>query len=155
MKWKLPPKIKIYEALGCLGDGRIEVSGNTAKVYSSSGEKLYEVKYDPDQKAIMLNDNDSYWQGYLGYPSIAFLLKKDILQFDGRWTKALADIAWKDANTQFKSDYEKTVRWIHEKISRDGLSVDELVKKIHNIEEQIKNFDLKLLGKKMKPPAGY
>ena len=24
MKWKVPPKIKIYEALGCIGDKRID-----------------------------------------------------------------------------------------------------------------------------------
>ncbi|MFZ1075166.1 MAG: hypothetical protein WAN50_02225 [Minisyncoccia bacterium] len=39
MKWKKPPVIKIYEALGAVADGRIEVDGNAAKVYSSSGPR--------------------------------------------------------------------------------------------------------------------
>jgi len=47
MKWKHPPIIKIYEALGSVADGRVEVSGNTAKVFSSSGNKFYVVSYDP------------------------------------------------------------------------------------------------------------
>jgi hypothetical protein len=37
--WKLPPIIKVYEALGCIADGRIHVDGDSAKVYSSSGNK--------------------------------------------------------------------------------------------------------------------
>ena len=74
MRWKNPPKIKVYEALGCIADNRIEVNENEAKVYSSSREKYYTVKYD--RNSIMSNDNGSYWVGYLGYPSIALLMKK-------------------------------------------------------------------------------
>lgn len=33
MKWKIPPKIKIYEALGCIADKRIEINGNDGKVF--------------------------------------------------------------------------------------------------------------------------
>jgi len=36
MKWKHPPIIKIYEALGSVADGRLKLDGNFAKVYSSS-----------------------------------------------------------------------------------------------------------------------
>jgi hypothetical protein len=36
MKWRHPPLIKIYEALGAIADGRVEVNGMTAKVYSST-----------------------------------------------------------------------------------------------------------------------
>src|ERR1700733_3253094 len=62
MKWKQPPVIKIYEALGAVADGRVEVSGDTAKVYSSTGNKFYDVTYDPAEQAIMTNDNGSYWK---------------------------------------------------------------------------------------------
>ena len=48
MKWAIPPKIKIYEALGCMGDKRIEVSENTGKVFSSSRGKYYTVNFDGD-----------------------------------------------------------------------------------------------------------
>lgn len=45
MKWKLPPKIKVYEALGCVVDGRVELVGeHEARVYSSSRGKSYVVK---------------------------------------------------------------------------------------------------------------
>ena len=41
MKWKLPPKIKIYESLGSIGDKRISVSENSADVYSSNRRKKH------------------------------------------------------------------------------------------------------------------
>ena len=47
-KWKLPPRIKIFEALGAISDGRIKINGNTAKVVSSSGNKEYSVEYKPE-----------------------------------------------------------------------------------------------------------
>jgi hypothetical protein len=31
MKWRHPPLIKIYEALGAIADGRVEVNGMTEK----------------------------------------------------------------------------------------------------------------------------
>ncbi len=34
MKWKHPPIIKIYEALGAVADGRVKISGDSAQVYS-------------------------------------------------------------------------------------------------------------------------
>ena len=70
MKWEHPPIIKIYEALGAVADNRVELSENTAKVFSSSGNKFYDVSYDRDSNSIMTNDNGSYWKGYLGYPAI-------------------------------------------------------------------------------------
>lgn len=48
--WLQPPIIKVYEALGALADDRIKVKGNTAKVYSSSGNKFYTVTYDSKTK---------------------------------------------------------------------------------------------------------
>jgi len=60
-----PPLIKIYEALGAIADQRIELIQGLfveAKVYSSSREKYYTVTYDAANKAIMLNDNGSYWK---------------------------------------------------------------------------------------------
>ncbi len=43
MKWKHPSITKIYEALGAVADDRVLVSGNSAKVYSSSRNKFYNV----------------------------------------------------------------------------------------------------------------
>jgi len=156
MYWKLPPNIKIYEALGAVADGRIEMVNDTeAKVYSSSRNKFYSVTYDPKTQAIMANDNGSYWQGYLGYPSIAFLMQTGAIRFDTKYAEALKDIAWKDINTKFKNDFDKTVEYIHELLGGQGFSVEDFLEEVGNIQKQIEILNLSLLGKKTKPPVGY
>jgi len=154
MKWKTPPKIKIYEALGCIGDKRIKSEDNGAKVFSSSRGKFYSIEYD-GLNAIMCNDNGSYWVGYLGYPSIAFLMLKGKIKYNPKFTDTLKDIAWKDINVKFKNDYEKTEAHILEIIGKKELDTSELLKDVENIFEQIEELNLDLLGEKTKPPSGY
>lgn len=153
MKWKNPPIIKIYEALGAVVDGRIEVSGNTAKVYSSSRNKFYDVSYNPEQKAIMANDNGSYWKGYLGYPAIAFLMKIGILSFDKKVAELLKGVEWKDINQKFKNDFDKTLEFI---LSSKPDEEKEVLKNfVERVSEEIKNLNLSYLGKRTLPPEGY
>lgn len=92
MNWKIPPIEKIPEAMGCIADNRIEISGNEAKVYSSSRGKYYSVKYSPEENAIMANDNGSYWIGYCGYPSIAFLMLKGVIKYHPKIAEAFKDV---------------------------------------------------------------
>lgn len=153
MKWKNPPIIKIYEALGAVADGRVEISGGTAKIYSSSRNKFYDVNYDPAKKAIMTNDNGSYWKGYLGYPAIAFLMKTGVLSYDEAVASLLKDIAWKDINQKFKNDFEKTLNYILS--SKPDEEKENLKKLIDKISDEIKNLNLSYLGKKVLPPVGY
>jgi len=153
MKWKHPPIIKIYEALGAVADGRVEVSGNTAKVYSSSKKKFYDVTYDPVGGSIMANDNGSYWKGYLGYPAIAFLMKVGLVSYDEQIGAMLKDIAWKDLNQKYKNDFDKTLEYIlSTKSDEDRKSLMSLVNKA---DKEIKDLKLSLLGKKAIPPEGY
>lgn len=153
MKWLEPPIIKIYEALGAIADGRIEVSDNAAKVYSSSRNKFYEISYAPATRSIMANDNGSYWKGYLGYPAIAYLLATGVLPYRAEYGELLKDIAWKDINQKFKNDFEKTLTNILEPLpvtKRKGLEdyASALLENIHTL-------DFSLLGKKTLPPEGY
>jgi hypothetical protein len=153
MKWKHPPIIKIYEALGSVADGRLEVSGNTAKVWSSSGNKAYEVTYDPDSNAIMANDNGSYWKGYLGYPSIAFLIHLGVLEYSDTLAKLLQGIAWKDINQKFKNDFDKTLAHILAPFSDEDR--EELSAYAARVDSQIQTLGISMLGTKIKPPEGY
>ncbi|PIR41164.1 MAG: hypothetical protein COV31_02010 [Candidatus Yanofskybacteria bacterium CG10_big_fil_rev_8_21_14_0_10_46_23] len=153
MKWGHPPIIKIYEALGAIADGRIKVSGDTAKVYSSSGNKFYTVTYNPEKRAIMANDNGSYWKGYLGYPAIAFLFEIEALGFKQDMADLLKGLKWKDLNQRFKNDFDKTLTFIEESLSPNNKMA--LSAYAHRIEEDIKNLGLKLLGAKIAPPNGY
>jgi len=153
MKWETPPDIKIYEALGAVADGRVETEGNTAKVYSSSGNKFYEVEYDPETSSIMTNDNGSYWKGYLGYPAIAYLMQIDVLSYDKDVAESMKGIAWKDINTKFKNDFDKTIEFIFKDLSAERQGI--LKSYVLEIKEEIDALDLNLLGIKRLPPAGY
>jgi len=151
MKWIIPPIKQIYEALGCIADERIEIDGNSAKVYSSSKGKFYSITYNEVKNAIMSNDNTSYWKGYLGYPSIAFLMKTGKLTYDSRYAEALKGISWKDINVKFKNDFDKTDAYTQNILSKKGLDI----KYLETILRQIMELDMNLLGPKTKPPEGY
>lgn len=153
MKWNLPSKTKIYEALGTVADDRVEVSGNSAKVYSSSRNKFYDISYDPDKKAIMANDNSSYWTGDLGYPSVAYLMKTGVLSYRADLGLIMKGISWKDINQKFKNDFAKALDFIlSAKTEAERAALKEFVDKVY---EEIKTLDLSLLGKKTLPPKGY
>lgn len=98
-KWKLLPDIKLYEALGSIGDRRVDLVGHGARVYSSSRTKHYDVTYDVATGAIMANDNGSYWQGYLGYPGVAYLLLSGVIPYDVKLARQLKGFNWKSMNT--------------------------------------------------------
>jgi len=153
MKWKHPSVIKIYEALGAVVDERVEISRNTARVYSSSRNKYYDVSYDPETNAIMANDNGSYWKGYLGYPSIAFLMKTKVLSYDPEIAEILKDIAWKDINQKFNNDFDKTRDFIlSSKSEAERNMIQNFVAKV---DGEIHRLNPGLLGKKTLPPDGY
>lgn len=153
MKWQHPSTTKIYEALGAVADGRVEVRGNVGKVYSSSRNKYYDITYEPQSQSIMSNDNVSYWKGVLGYPAVAFLMKIGVVSYDPRLGELLKGIAWKDINQKFKNDFEKALGYILSSKSEEdkGLFADFVDK----IIEEIKGLDLNMLGEKVKPPEGY
>lgn len=153
MKWEHPPIIKIYEALGSVADGRLEMNGNSCKVYSSTGNKFYDVTYDPDKRAIMSNDNASYWKGYCGYPSIAFLMKAGVVSYDEEIAEILKGIAWKDINQKFKNDFDKTLEFILADKTEEDKKI--LEKFVLQVDQELKDLNLQMLGTKVKPPAGY
>jgi hypothetical protein len=153
MKWKEPPTIKIYEALGAVADERIAVNGDSAKVYSSSGNKYYDVNYDPAAQAIMANDNGSYWKGYLGYPAIAFLLATDVLPYQPEYGDLLKGIAWKDINQKYKNDFDKTLAHIFEPLTPE--QKEGLQEYVFALQDELRTLSLSVLGKKVLPPEGY
>jgi hypothetical protein len=66
--WKMPPLIKVYEATGAVGDGRVRIVDEAnALVTSSDGSKTYSMYIGDGGRAIASDDNASRWQGYVGY----------------------------------------------------------------------------------------
>ncbi len=152
MKWKISPKIKIYEALGCLSDKRIITSDREIKVFSSSRKKYYTVKYNGSQNAIMSNDNGSFWMSYLGYPSIAYLMSIGELPFNQEFSNALKNIPWKEINSKNNNDFKKTIAQIDRILINEGVDIRKFYQFINEVEKAIQEKRFNLLGEKQQPP---
>src|SRR6516165_8038137 len=108
--WKMPPLAKVYEALGALGDRRVLIDDEQhARVLSSDRSKTYLVEISADGREISSNDNASYWQGYLGYPAIAVMLKRGLCPVRAEAINALSGIPWNELNRRFHNDYSRTI----------------------------------------------
>ena len=155
-KWKTPPGIKIYEALGAIADGRV-IAKKVGKfwVYSSSGRKHYDVQFSQMQNAITSNDNGSYWQSYLGYPAVAVLMQIGIIHFPKDLSLGLAGIEWKKINTKYKNDFELTEKYVLEYLVERGFQIEDVKLEIENITARIIELGLDKFGPTKKPPEGY
>jgi hypothetical protein len=149
--WQLPPSIKIYEALGAVADGRVElIDTNQARVRSSSGNKTYEVVFDPQSRELSVNDNGSYYQGYVGYPAIAYLMIKRILPCDDSLGKALKGVEWKRINQENKNDFDKTIAYLGALADNNQLEAfaDKVISRLESLQ-LLKPKELP------KPPSGW
>ena len=101
-----PPRIKVLEAIGAIGDGRIRMVGaNKALVTSSTGEKEYRVvavKEGVDTFRVFSNDNGTVFKSYIGYPIISLLILMGELPLDNTIAKALSGIPWKELNEKYQ-----------------------------------------------------
>jgi hypothetical protein len=119
--WKMPPLIKIYEALGALADQRVQLQDERhAMVLSSDRKKTYQVEISTDGRTISSNDNASYWQGYLGYPAIAVMLKRGLCPVRAENLIALAGIPWKELNRRYRNDYSRTIEEVMQQAEQRG-----------------------------------
>ena len=164
MKWDIPPLIKVYEALGCIADKRLEINGLEGRVYSSSRNKFYTIIYEPNSNSIMVNDNGSYYIGYLGYPAIAYLMKLGELDFSKEYSMALKGIHWKDLNVKHDRnkgegipdyDFEAVIEEVDLLVKKQGIEIHKFKSFLENILEQIKSKNLNLLGEKKPSPKRY
>ena len=144
---KLPPKIKIYEALWAIADHRVELEGllwTQGKCYSASTKgKSYTISYDPETNVIVSNDSGSTNQGYLGYPAVAFLLKMGKLPYDPQFLIMLKAINWQEIKEQVNKDHEATLRVLLGMLFQEGFDVDALAEECDRIEQELENLKVK------------
>jgi hypothetical protein len=151
--WKTPPKAKIYEALGALGDGRVTItSTTTAEVISSSRDKKYIVQWSEDEKGITANDNASYWQGYMGYPIIAVLMLRGKLRYDKSVAYLLSEVQWKSLNARFRNNYDKAIETVLNSIEESKGQKTKVVEEVDRIMRDISSIKLKRLPIRKQPP---
>ncbi len=147
MLWKLPPGVKVLEALGCIGDRRILVdkdNKNKAVVKSSNLDKTYRVSYYPEKKKFFSDDNASKFHHYIGYPVIALLMLNGILDYNKKIAEALKGIKWNELNRKFKRDYQKTEAYALKICNERGISADELNNEVDRILDDLKKLKLEI-----------
>ncbi len=154
--WQIPPIYKIYEAITCIADKRIETNENKteAKIYSSSGNKFYTVEYNPEKGEIMANDNSAWFTDKISYTMIALLMLRGDLKYDKDLEKPLANIFWKKINQKYKNDYAKAAEEVLKSL-KDDYDINWIKTEVEKIYEQVKILKLKKLGKKKFPPKGF
>jgi len=152
--WKMPPLVKVYEALGAIGDGRVRLEDNLhALVTSSEGNKTYEVENSADGREISSNDNASYWQGYLGYPGIAVLIQRGILPAPPATViDALTGIPWKEINRRFRNDWAKTITEVEKVAERSGYDPNAIRTQAEAILRALARLKPRC-GRRRRPPA--
>jgi len=149
----MPPPIKVYEALGAIGDGRVRLEDeHRAAVTSSEGDKTYAVEISGDGREISSNDNASYWQGYLGYPAIAVLLMRGLYRAPANVIDALAGIPWKEINRRFKNDYDQTLVEVNRIVEESGHDPDAVASEVESIIDALRKL-APVRGRRRRPPT--
>jgi hypothetical protein len=139
--WKIPPLAKIYEAFGALGDGRVRLQDQWhADVLSSDRSKMYQVEISSDGRAISSNDNASYWQGYLGYPAIAVMLRRGLCPVRAEVINALTGISWNALNRRFHNDYHRTVEEVMRRAEELGFDRKVIAAEAETVLSKLSEF---------------
>ena len=74
----------------------------------------------------MSNDNSSYHNDEVGYPSLALLLFLDVLDYQSEYGEVLSGISWKTINMENNNDRALTQQQVDEKLSLQGVNSDAL-----------------------------
>lgn len=144
---KLPPKVKIIEALSAVADERIIFEDLLSKEWkcnsASSPWKAYRILYNEKENTISSNDSLSINQWFLWYPAIAFLLKTWKLKYDERILEMMKDINRVDIKEKVRKDYESMFRLILWNLHMQWFNVDYFISQVDYIYNQISELHLK------------
>ncbi len=135
-----PPRIKILEAIGSIGDERIKIlDDRKAQVVSSRGDKIYKVVLVEKGDNVFhtySNDNGTIYRGYIGYPIIAFMMVKGIIPIDKEVMKAMSGVPWKDLNERYKK-YSIVENIVLSRAERMGVSRDIIMDYINIVMKKL------------------
>ena len=123
-----PPRIKVLEAAGALGDRRVSLAARAlplmenrvieATVASSDGSRAYDVRIARSGYStfrVYSSDNGTLLRGYVGYPIIAVMMAVDLLPRDEYVEETLSGIPWRELNERFKK-YSLVEEYIRSKL---------------------------------------
>lgn len=142
---RIPPRIKVLEAVSAVAAGRVEKKGlNRYRVVSSDGSRAYTVYIDLGQRLAYSNDNGTVYRGYIGYPIIAVLMAENILPYNKSIGEALKDVPWRELNEKYKS--YTVVEAIVKKLARErGVDTSSIDEYTRSILERLEKLKLKRL----------
>ena len=144
MKLRLPPSIKVLEALSAIVDGRVVVlDEKRAKVYSSDGSRVYRVYVDTQHGVVYSDDNGTKYRKYVGYPIIAFLMIRGVLPFDEKLANVLKGIPWRKLNETLRS-YAAVERVVKEIVKSRGVNPEELDRFVSKVMSSLSSLELHL-----------
>lgn len=148
----MPPIAKVYEALGAIGDGRVRIEDERhATVVSSDGSRTYEVESSAAGGEISSNDNASHWQGYLGYPAIAVMIARGLYRPKPEVIRALSGVPWKQLNTRYRNDYERTLAEVMRRAEANGFDADAIQSEAEAVLEAVRKA-APMRGERRRPP---
>ena len=144
---KLPPKVKVIEALSAVADERIIIEDLLSKEWkcnsSSTPWKSYKILYNEKENTISSNDSLSINQWFLWYPAIAFLIKIWKIKYDERILEMMENINRIDIKEKVRKDYESMFRLVLWNLHMQWFNVDYFISQIENIYNQISELHLK------------
>lgn len=141
---RLPPRIKVLEALSAIADGRIRKVGGHYVVVSSDGSRNYVVYVDRDRGLVYSNDNGTMYRGYVGYPIISVLMMMGVLSFDKELSDGLKGIPWRELNEKYKN-YSMVMEVIRGKVGEAKWPLYE--KFINKVMDELGRLNLRLMEK--------
>lgn len=139
---RMPPRIKVLEALGSIADNRIrKIDDKYYEVISSDGTRKYKVYVDLEARKVYSDDNGTKLRGYVGYPIIAVLMLNGKLPYNEKLANALKGIPWKKLNEMYKK-YAVVENIVKEKARRKGVSPYEMDVFIRDVLTKLRSMKL-------------
>ncbi|MEZ0290615.1 MAG: hypothetical protein ABWJ42_05945 [Sulfolobales archaeon] len=139
---RLPPRIKVLEALGAVADGRVRVvDEKNAEVVSSEGDRVYKVFVDLSRGVVSSSDNGTVYRGYIGYPIISFLMIKGVIPYDKKFSEALKGVRWRELNERYKK-YSLVEQIVFAEAEKRGVSRRELESYVEQVMSILRRMRL-------------
>lgn len=88
-----------------------------------------------------LNDNASYWQGYLGYSGIAVLMLQGKLPYDKELAQQFAGVDWNKINQEYKRNYAQAADAVMTVKGIDKKKAETELHHVYNVLKQLLNVD--------------
>ncbi|KUO86715.1 MAG: hypothetical protein AT712_03650 [Caldivirga sp. CIS_19] len=139
---RLPPRIKVLEALSAIADGRVRREGDHYVIVSSDGSRSYTVYVDEGRGLVYSNDNGTVYRGYVGYPIMSVLMMLGKLSFDKELSDGLRGIPWRELNEKFKN-YNAVMEVIRGRVGEDKWPLYERF--IDKVLGELRRLNLRLM----------